>query len=128
MESSGLRPFWTEPNLVYVHLTGSRRPDLTEVRTTIAPTRFTSHRFSYQRTVLVHQHSGKPRTHRWRFERTRPPVKAEYVDTLVSAIYPRIGWSGGSYLDENVIQYAPVRGVYIPLACRFRSTSLLNLE
>jgi len=30
MERLGLRPFWTEPNLVYVHLTGSRRPDLTE--------------------------------------------------------------------------------------------------
>lgn len=32
MEHLGFRPFWTEPNLVYVHLTGSRRPDLTEVR------------------------------------------------------------------------------------------------
>jgi len=31
MEHLGLRPFWTEPNLVYVHLTGARRPDLTEV-------------------------------------------------------------------------------------------------
>ncbi|KAF9650622.1 hypothetical protein BDM02DRAFT_3092791 [Thelephora ganbajun] len=30
VERLGLRPFWTEPNLVYVHLTGSRRPDLTE--------------------------------------------------------------------------------------------------
>lgn len=33
MERLGLRPFWTEPNLVYIHLTGSKRPDLTEVRT-----------------------------------------------------------------------------------------------
>lgn len=32
MERLGLRPFWTEPNLVYVHLTGTKRPDLTEVR------------------------------------------------------------------------------------------------
>lgn len=31
MERLGFRPFWTEPNLVYVHLTASRRPDLTEV-------------------------------------------------------------------------------------------------
>ena len=33
MERLGLRPFWTEPNLVYVHLTSSKRPDLTEVCT-----------------------------------------------------------------------------------------------
>lgn len=33
MERLGLRPFWTEPNLVYVHLTGTKRPDLTEVCT-----------------------------------------------------------------------------------------------
>lgn len=31
MEGAGLRPFWTEANLVYVHLTHAKRPELTEV-------------------------------------------------------------------------------------------------
>jgi len=30
MERLGLRPFWTEPNLVYVHLLHAKRPDLSE--------------------------------------------------------------------------------------------------
>ncbi|THG93611.1 hypothetical protein EW026_g7672 [Hermanssonia centrifuga] len=30
MESAGLRPFWTEPNLVYVNLVRGARPDLAE--------------------------------------------------------------------------------------------------
>ena len=32
LEKAGLRPFWTEPNLVYVNLIRGARPDLTEVR------------------------------------------------------------------------------------------------
>lgn len=32
LERAGLRPFWTEPNLVYVNLVRGARPDLAEVR------------------------------------------------------------------------------------------------
>lgn len=32
LEKAGLRPFWTEPNLVYVNLVRGVRPDLAEVR------------------------------------------------------------------------------------------------
>lgn len=31
LENAGLRPFWTEPNLVYVNLVRGARPDLAEV-------------------------------------------------------------------------------------------------
>ncbi|KIK61066.1 hypothetical protein GYMLUDRAFT_243746 [Collybiopsis luxurians FD-317 M1] len=30
LEEAGLRPFWTEPNLVYVNYAGSRKPELAE--------------------------------------------------------------------------------------------------
>ena len=36
LEAAGLRPFWTEPNLVYVNIIRGTRPDLTEVRQTKA--------------------------------------------------------------------------------------------
>jgi hypothetical protein len=32
LENAGLRPFWTEPNLVYINLVRGARPDLAEVR------------------------------------------------------------------------------------------------
>jgi len=32
LEASGLRPFWTEPNLVYLNLYPGSKPGLTEVR------------------------------------------------------------------------------------------------
>ena len=32
LEQAGLRPFWTEPNLVYLNIWRGSRPDLTEVR------------------------------------------------------------------------------------------------
>jgi hypothetical protein len=31
LEATGLRPFWTEPNLVYVNIVRSVRPELAEV-------------------------------------------------------------------------------------------------
>jgi hypothetical protein len=31
LEAAGLRPFWTEPNLVYVNLVRGVRPELSEV-------------------------------------------------------------------------------------------------
>jgi len=31
LEKAGLRPFWTEPNLVYINLVRGARPDLVEV-------------------------------------------------------------------------------------------------
>jgi Methyltransferase FkbM domain len=32
LEAAGLRPFWTEPNLVYINLVRGALPDLSEVR------------------------------------------------------------------------------------------------
>ena len=32
LEAAGLRPFWTEPNLVYVNIVRGVRPELAEVR------------------------------------------------------------------------------------------------
>ena len=45
--------------------------------------------YSDMRTVLVHQHSGKPRTYRWRLERTRSSVKREHTDHPAWVAYPR---------------------------------------
>ena len=32
LEAAGLRPFWTEPNLVYINIVRGARPELAEVR------------------------------------------------------------------------------------------------
>ena len=42
LEKAGLRPFWTEPNLVYVNLVRGVRPDLAEVNALIFPFAFTT--------------------------------------------------------------------------------------
>jgi hypothetical protein len=37
LESAGLRPFWTEPNLVYINLVRGARPELAEAGHQFAP-------------------------------------------------------------------------------------------
>lgn len=46
LEEAGLRPFWTEPNLVYLNLYRGHAPDLSEVRRL-------SHRFLRQSLIII---------------------------------------------------------------------------
>ena len=58
LETAGLRPFWTEPNLVYVNYATGAKPQLAEVRGRV----YDELKGTECPTVLVYQHSGEPLT------------------------------------------------------------------
>jgi hypothetical protein len=59
LESAGLRPFWTEPNLVYVNYAKGAKPQLAEVRGRVCCDELDAEQ---SLTVFVYQHSGEPLT------------------------------------------------------------------
>jgi hypothetical protein len=58
LEAAGLRPFWTEPNLVYVNYAKGAKPQLAEVRGRRACDEFENAEWACL-TVLVYEHSGE---------------------------------------------------------------------
>jgi len=69
LEGAGLRPFWTEPNMVYVNVVRGARPELAEVKFFLVGTREEyvldaltgCWMFSFVCTVFVYQRSRQPR-------------------------------------------------------------------
>lgn len=61
MERAGLRPFWTEPNLVYVNLVTGVKPTLAEVRWESLPSPLQILTVAPLPLVLIHKHPWKAR-------------------------------------------------------------------
>jgi hypothetical protein len=58
LEAVGLRPFWTEPNMVYINIVRGARPELAEVCPLVVSWRRAD--VPTPLPVLVHEHSWQP--------------------------------------------------------------------
>lgn len=92
LESVGFRPFWTEPNMVYMNLVRGVRPDLVEVCFRSLCSEL--HSLTDFDLVLIHEHPRRP----------RPRLRTQLVASRT--LYP-ITLSQPIYLDPTRITHHP---------------------